>query len=199
MKRFALGVLLLSGCAMNPLRFEALSAEVAARNERARAVALQALLAREGLTDGYGPRWATSLSLDCAREADLAEVMTLLRHGDGSRERLAFTPGDLARLCADHQLVLDATLDGAPVKATVARPLSWARDARGALVSYSLERHVVRRDAVLVRQSCDHMPHVMPPPPLHVIVTQTVEVPVRHVVGSTDVQELDVTCTENTY
>ncbi len=194
-----LSFLLLCGCAMSPVRLEALEASLAQRNDQSMNQARENLLRSEHLTDGYGPNWVTVLSIDCERTTE--REFSLARRGDGSTERLTFPDGALARLCNDRQLVLDAMLEGKPVKARWwANPVSYARDARGALVSYTLKPRVVRRESALVKQSCDHMPPSRPPPPrFDVVVTSSLEPVEQHFERSYDTHELDVTCTENTH
>ncbi len=194
-------VVVLGGCAMSQRRYEGLVTEFAERERLSQTAALKAFFARERLTYGYGPNWVATLSLDCdpSHLRSMPKDIDLSRQGNGTIEHLVFAEGGLASLCDDPHAVVEGTLDGRPVKARLGLRVLYARDAGGQLVSYALAPQVVRKEKVLVSQSCDHMPHDNPPEPRTVEVTLTIEEPARHYEVSYDAYELDVSCTSNTY
>lgn len=81
-------------------------------------------------------------------------------------------------------------------------PRDLAVSPTGERVEVSLARRVVSRRAVLVERSCDHMPRVEPDPldvPRPIPVRWGPSPPLRRVTVPFDREEVDVTCTENTY
>lgn len=191
MLRSLLTVLLCS-CVISRARFEERSEAVSRANERARVEAQRRLLAREGLSDGYGPGLLEVFSVLCSGEQERRQTEFLMSKG-----RLVFQPGDVERLCVNQSLVLDATLEGQPVKAHVSRPVHFARTQRGELVTYALTPKVLRRASLLVKASCDRMPS----PPLQsmdVMVVQTTEATLRHFEVPYDAEALEMMCTEYT-
>lgn len=179
---------------MSQERYEALSLSLGNRNEVELQQRLRAFLSEQKLREGYGPNWVASLTFDCSRPGP--DVVSL-SSADGGTQQLTFSPGDLARLCSNHQLVLDATLDGAPVTVRTKPRLRFARDEQGRLVSFSMKPRTVQT-RLLVRQTCDLMPRVELPEWFDAVVTRTAEPPVRHFDVPYESHELVVTCTDRT-
>lgn len=171
-------------------------ARFASLEEESRAACRAAVLARYGVDASAPAPGETLRAVVVAPALEGGPSHSPIKVSAPASELCAFFRGSGAEL----RVTREGGEEGVLVRAGGPRVL--AVSPTGERVEVSLAPRVVSRRRVLVERSCDHMPRVDPDPldiPRPASVRWGPSPPLRRVTVPFDREEVDVTCTENTY